>query len=112
MAAAREVGADGVEIDVWQTTDKSLVVNHDRYFGRHDVTRCSSAQLEATTLISTLAEVLEAAGELRINVEIKSTRSAPYNMAVAREVSAFLDASRVSHRCLVSSFSLAICDEV
>jgi glycerophosphoryl diester phosphodiesterase len=115
MAAARDVGADGVELDVWLTVDKHLVVNHDRTIAGRDVT--SSTWLDLTggpsaPAPASLAPVVEAAGGLRINVEIKSTRSAPYNLSVARSVAEFLDASPSSARCLVSSFSLAVCEEV
>jgi glycerophosphoryl diester phosphodiesterase len=112
VASAREIGADGVEIDVWLTSDKDLIVNHDRSVNGRDVTRSTRAEIEAGAPIATLGAVLQAAGELRINVEIKSTRSAPYNLAVARAVTQYLDASSVSNQCLVSSFSLAICEEV
>jgi glycerophosphoryl diester phosphodiesterase len=112
VSAARDIGADGVEIDVWLTADKYLIVNHDRTLERRDVTRCTRAALEGVAPIAQLADVLDAAGELRINVEIKSTRSAPYNLAVARSVAQHLDGSRASEQCLVSSFSLAVCDEV
>jgi glycerophosphoryl diester phosphodiesterase len=112
VSAARDIGADGVEIDVWLTADKYLVVSHDRTVGRRDVPGSTRAALEGVAPIASLDDVLEAAGELRINVEIKSTRSAPYNLAVARAVAQYLDESRVSNQCLVSSFSLAICDEV
>lgn len=33
VADARDIGADGVEIDVWLTGDKDLIVNHDRTMG-------------------------------------------------------------------------------
>lgn len=112
VASAREIGADGVEIDVWLTSDKVLIVNHDRSVKGRDVTRSTRAEIEVVAPIATLGAVLQATGELRINVEIKSTRSAPYNLAAARAVAQYLDASSVSDQCLVSSFSLAICEEV
>lgn len=112
VASAREIGADGVEIDVWLTADKDLIVNHDRSLEGRDVLRSTRRQIDAVASIATLGEVLDAAGELRINVEIKSTRSLRYNLAAAGAVAQYLDTSRVSNRCLVSSFSLDICDEV
>ena len=112
IAAARDVGADGVEFDVWLTSDKFLIVNHDRTVGGQSIPATRRDDLAHGGEIASLDDVLVAAGPLRINVEIKSTRSVPYNLAVAREVAAFLDASSVSAQCLVSSFSLAICDEV
>lgn len=112
VAAANEVGADGVEFDVWSTGDKYLVVNHDRTVGGVSIPASRLVDLTSDTELASLDEVLVAAGPMRINVEIKSTRSAPYNLSVARDVAAFLDASSVSSQCLVSSFSLAICDGV
>ena len=112
MAAANEIGADGVEVDVWLTSDKSLVVNHDRAVGGRSIPSTRRVDLTSDAELASLDEVLVAAGSMRINVEIKSTRSSPYNLSVARDVAAFLDVSAVSSRCLVSSFSLAICDEV
>ena len=112
VAAANDVGADGVEIDVWLTNDKYLIVNHDRTVGGQSIPATRRVDLTSDAELASLDEVLVAAGSMRINVEIKSTRSAPYNSSVAREVAAFLDASAVSSQCLVSSFSLAICDEV
>lgn len=112
VAAANEVGADGVEIDVWLTSDKYLIVNHDRTVAGRSIPAARRSDLADDPRLASLEEVLVAAGPMRVNVEIKSTRSAPYNQAVAREVAAFLDASAVSTQCLVSSFSLAVCDEV
>ncbi len=112
VADARDLGVDGVEIDVWLTGDKDLIVNHDRILGGHDILRSTRAQLEEAATFSTLRDVLDAAGELRVNVEIKSTRSDTYNSEVARAVSRYLDDSSSSRRCMVSSFSLTICQEV
>ena len=112
VAAANDVGADGVEIDVWLTSDKYLIVNHDRTVEGQSIPATRRVDLTGDAELASLDEVLVAAGSMRINVEIKSTRSAPYNSSVAREVAAFLNASAVSSQCLVSSFSLAICDEV
>jgi len=112
VAAARVVRADGVEVDVWLSADKSLIVNHDRTIDGRAIPASDYRDLRRRRPPALLGDVLAAAGELRINVEIKSTRSAPYNRAAALAVAAFLDASPASARCLVSSFSLAICDEV
>jgi glycerophosphoryl diester phosphodiesterase len=112
VAAAAQIGADGVEIDVWLTSDKHLIVNHDRVVARRPIPSTPSAMITALKPLATLEDVLFAAGDLRVNVEIKATRSTSYNTAVARAVSDFLDSSPASAQCLVSSFSLAICDEV
>ncbi len=112
VASARQVGADGVEVDVWLTQDKHLVVNHDRHILGLDLTRSTRAEIHDVRPVASLDDVLEAAGSARINVEIKATRSRTYNDAVARHVAQHLDAAAESAQCLVSSFSLAVCDEV
>ncbi len=113
VAAARDIRADGVEIDVWLTADGHLVVNHDRTVGGLALPASRRADLvHGLAAPAELGEVLTAAGGLRINVEIKSTRSRAYNLAVAEAVAGFLDDSPWSSQCLVSSFSLEICEAV
>ena len=83
---ALELGADGVEVDVY-CADGQLVVIHDRTLGRTTngcgfVSRKSFAQLRALDAgrgerIPTLAEVFEAvAHRAVINVELKGPRTA------------------------------------
>ncbi len=112
VRAARDIGADGVEIDVWLTRDRSLVVHHDRVVDGHSLPASTRAQHPEIASCARLGEVIEAAGRLRVNVEIKSTRSTAYNLSVARAVSEYLDAAPGTSRCMVSSFSLNICEEV
>jgi glycerophosphoryl diester phosphodiesterase len=112
VRCARDIGADGVEIDVWLTADKYLVVNHDRTLGGRPLSSLTYAAICEVAALARLDDVLDAAGEMRINVEIKSTRSVPYNLSVARAVGELLDVSPASSQCLVSSFSLRICEEV
>ena len=112
VRAAAEIGADGVEVDVWLSADKHLIVNHDRTHGGLALPTSTWAELARVAPPAELEEVLGAAGSMRVNVEIKAGRSAPYNLEVARTVARFLDSSTLSSRCLVSSFSLAICEEV
>lgn len=112
VVAARDVGADGVEFDVWMTADKHLVVHHDRSVRGHSIPASARAQLADLYEIASLDEILTAAGSMTLNVEVKSTRSVPYNLEVARAVAEFLDAWPAPDHCLVSSFSLRVCDEV
>lgn len=112
VEAARDIGADGVEIDVWLTRDKFLVVNHDRSLDGWSLPSSTLDEVSRVASVAQLADILAAAGEMRINVEIKSTRSVPYNLSVARAVGDALDVAPEAPRCLVSSFSLAICEEV
>ena len=114
VAAARDIRADGVEIDVWLTVDHHLVVAHDRRWAGRSIPSSPREALGRGDKgpPDDLAEVLAAAGALRINVEVKSTRSPAYNEAAAEAVARFLDDSALSSQCLVSSFSLAICQRV
>lgn len=112
VAAARDIGADGVEFDVWMTADKHLIVNHDRTVGGRSIPASARAQLAGPGEMASLEAAMAAAGPMRLNVEIKSTRSLPYNLGVARAVAEFLDAWPTPDQCLVSSFSLRVCDEV
>jgi glycerophosphoryl diester phosphodiesterase len=112
VQAARDLGAEGVEIDVWLSTDDYLVINHDRTLNGRALPTTTFAELTSHTQLAQLHEVLDQSGTMTVNVEIKSTRSPGYNLRVARAVSEFLDSSAATSRCLVSSFSLAICHEV
>jgi glycerophosphoryl diester phosphodiesterase len=73
FAAARELGADGVELDVRRTADDVLVVHHDpdvRGFGSiagHSFEALRAARPDVPTLLEVLAECRG----LIVNVEIK-----------------------------------------
>jgi glycerophosphoryl diester phosphodiesterase len=81
IRAARRAGADGIEIDVRMTRDGALVVLHDltleRLASRPDrVADAALADLRDVRVrgepIATLAEALDEAQGLLVNVEIKS----------------------------------------
>ena len=76
--AARDLGADGVELDVHSTADGHLVVHHDEMVGRHHIAHCSLAEVRehrlkngetVPTLEEALATILPA---MRAFVEIKA----------------------------------------
>lgn len=72
FVAAAQLGADGVELDVWQTAGGELAVHHDRHVPRvGDVTNVTIAELPPD--VPTLAAALDAcaAHQLAVNVEIK-----------------------------------------
>ena len=61
---ARELGADGVELDVHATADGHLVVHHDEMIGHHHIAHCSLAEVQSHHLkngesIPTLAQALD-----------------------------------------------------
>lgn len=68
---ARELGADGVELDVRMTADAGLAVHHDAVIpGVGPVHRLATADLPAW--VPSLAAALDACGGLRVNIEIKN----------------------------------------
>jgi glycerophosphoryl diester phosphodiesterase len=89
--AAREAGADGVELDVRRAADGRLLVHHD------------PLPAELPAWVPTLEEALDACRPMLVNVEIKDL-----DETVAPEV-ATLAAGR---RVMVSSFLLAAIDPV
>jgi glycerophosphoryl diester phosphodiesterase len=117
FALAREVGADGVELDVHRTADGALVVHHDAHidgFGviaEHDLATVSAA----FDWIPTLAEVLDECRGLLVNIEIKNSPSDaafdPDETAADRVVE-LLTARAGVDDVLVSSFHLPSIDRV
>jgi glycerophosphoryl diester phosphodiesterase len=113
FAAARAAGADGIELDVMPCRSGELVVFHDetleRLAGRPErIAALSLAELRAVRLagdgrISTLREVLDATGDLEVNVEIKSPGPGKAGAAPA-EVAKIVRDAGAAGRVLVSSF--------
>ena len=70
---ARELGADGIELDVRRTADDVLVVHHDPDAHPVGMLRAISfaALRERAPWIPTLAEVLDLCAEWFVNVEVK-----------------------------------------
>lgn len=68
--AARDAGADGVELDVRVTADGALAVHHDRHVpDGANVTNISFRELPA--YVPLLTQALAACRGMRVNVEIK-----------------------------------------
>ena len=76
FARAREMGSHAVELDVRQCRSGEVVVHHDPQLadGRI-IAQLSKDQLPS--FIPTLDEVLDACGEMWVNVEIKNHRTEP-----------------------------------
>jgi glycerophosphoryl diester phosphodiesterase len=105
---ARELGADGVELDVRGTLDGALAVVHDATLadGR-PVADVTSRDLPAAVCL--LDAALAACGDLLVNVEIKADGPGGGRGLVAP----VLDAVRAwGGKVLVSSFDAATVDEV
>ena len=114
FAAAREVGADGVELDARRTADGELIVHHDsRLPDGRTVVETSAADLPAH--VPTLAEALDACAGLRVNIEVKNLPGEPdfdETESVAAGVLELVDRRQWRESVLVSSFNLATIDWV
>lgn len=114
FTAAREAGADGVELDVRRTADDVLVVHHDAALaGGRPLRRTAAADLPPW--VPTLAEALEACADLWVDIEIKNLPSDPdydaeHGISVA--VAGLVAAYGASERVLVSSFDMAGLDRL
>jgi len=107
FAAARARGADGVELDVHRDASGRLVVHHDAHLadGRA-IVELTADDLPAE--VPTLAEALDACGELQVNIEIKNIPGEPdYEETgrVAAGVVALVHDLGVADRIIVSSFN-------
>jgi glycerophosphoryl diester phosphodiesterase len=116
FAEARELGADGVELDARRTSDGRLVVHHDpevEGFGLI-AARSFEALRAARPTIPTLAEALETCSGMIVNVEIKCLPWEPDadtpDRAVVHAVVDLLRATAVLSEIVVSSFDLGAVD--
>jgi glycerophosphoryl diester phosphodiesterase len=114
FAAAADAGADGVELDVRRTADDVLVVHHDAALADGRVLRRTPAA-ELPPSVPTLAEALEACGDLWVDIEIKNLPSDPDYDAehgISLAVAAMVAAYGANHRVLVSSFDIGTLDRL
>lgn len=121
FAAALDMGADGIELDVHRTADGRLVVIHDFFVdkttnGHGEVARMTYEEVArldagshfaaefAGTPVPTLAQVLELVGSrCRINIEIKSMD--PYGNDASDAVAAVIRYANLYDQVIVSSFN-------
>jgi len=112
--AARDLGADGIELDVQLTADGDVVVHHDGEVpGLGPFSRLSSAELPAW--LPSLAEAMDACRPLRVNVEIKEDETGvgrERDLLLACKVATLLAAREEASSIVVSSFSLEAIDAV
>jgi len=117
FAAARALGADGVELDVRRTRDGALVIHHDPGpVGGPVIVEADAAALRAAVpSMPTLAEALDECAGLLVNIEIKNLPWEPdfdADERVAERVVALLAERGGADRVLVSSFHLPTVDRV
>ena len=116
FAAARDEGADGVELDVHRTADDILVVHHDADAGTIGVLadRSLAEVREELDWLPTLAEVLDECRGLLVNIEIKnSPGDADFDAGLAvSDLVVDLLHGRAGDDVLVSSFHLPSIDRV
>lgn len=117
FARARELGADGVELDVRRTRDGVLVITHDpEVAGAGLLIERTFAELRASApTVPTLDEAFDALDGLVVNVEIKGFPTEPDadpERVVARGVVELVDRRAQHEHVIVSSFELDCVDAV
>jgi glycerophosphoryl diester phosphodiesterase len=93
FAHAKELGADGVELDVRTSADGALVVHHDARLadGRALITTVAA---ELPPAVPTLAAALDTCRGIMVNVEVKSSSRDPDHVAMPDTVAAVGDELR------------------
>ncbi len=114
---ARELGADGVELDVRRTADGVLVLSHDAAIAGFGlvVEHPFAALRAADPAVPTLAEALDELTGLLVNVELKCFPTEPDadpERVVARGVVAEIARRDRFADVIVSSFELDAIDDV
>jgi glycerophosphoryl diester phosphodiesterase len=113
---ARDLGADGVELDVRLTADGGIAVHHDAVIaGRGPVSELPTADLPAA--VPLLAAALEACDGLSVNIEVKNLPNEPSfdpDDHLARAVGDLVARLGPGRDVIVSSFwppaLVAVCD--
>lgn len=114
FAAAREMGADWVELDVRRSADGVAVVHHDACLGDGRMIG-DLAAAELPGHVPSLAEALEACGPMGVNIEIKNLPEDPDydgDHLVANAVAGLIAAYLGPERAIVSSFNVDAADAV
>jgi glycerophosphoryl diester phosphodiesterase len=116
FVAAREQGADGVELDVHRTADDGLVVHHDADAPGFGVLaeRPLAEVRAALPSVPTLAEVLDVCTGLLVNVEIKNSPDDADHDPTCRAADLVVELlhARSGDDVIVSSFDLPTIDRV
>ena len=113
-AAAREMGADGVELDARRTRDRALAIHHDALLrdGRAIVETDAADLPEDVPLLD---EALTACAGMIVNVEVKNVPDDPDwdpSEWVAGEVSRLVGERKLHSSVIVSSFNIKAVERV
>ncbi len=114
FAAAREQGADWVELDARRTADGAVVVHHDPVLsdGRI-IVELPAAELPAD--VPSLADALDACAGMGVNIEIKNLPDDPDHDPTNRivdDVLSLLAERGEREAALITCFDLAVIDHV
>ncbi len=114
FAAAREAGADAVELDVRRSADGVLVVHHDPVRDGRPIAATPRAELPGD--VAELPDALRAAAPLPVNVEVKNLQEpdGSYDPSgeFARAVVAAVEGTPGRGPVFYSSFDLATCRDL
>jgi glycerophosphoryl diester phosphodiesterase len=111
---ARELGADGVELDVRRSADGALVVHHDAHLADGRVI-VEIGRGDLPDYVPLLQDALVACGSMFVNVEIKNVPVDPDwdpEEHVAARVAALVNELGMRDRVIVSSFGMGAIDAV
>ena len=117
---AIEAGIDGIEIDVWLTTDNYIVVNHDASYDGVTIQNASLAEVKQLKLsngetMPELKDFLELAKQeshTKLLIELKSHSTAARNMELAQAVVQAVADAGLKDKVIYHAFNLNICREV
>lgn len=121
---AIRIGCYGSETDVWMTTDKVLMVNHDATFAGKTIASETSATCQTLTLANgetmpTLVDFLNivrdhnhAERPTKLIIEVKNHSTAALNREAGQRTVAAVHAANVSDRVEYISFSLDACQAI
>lgn len=114
FVAARQAGADWVELDVRPASDGALVVHHDAHLPDGRLV-AATASTELPEWVPTLGEALDACAPMGVNVEIKVDDPVAGTAAEDRlvaDVVALLAGRPARESFLVTSFTWSVLDRV
>lgn len=121
MHKAIELGAYAVETDIWLTTDKQLMINHDASFGGVSIQNSTSATCKNLTLangekmpmLQDFLDILKATDSpIKLFIEIKEHSSADRDREAASAAVALVKANGLQDKVEYISFSMNACEQV